>query len=473
MDQAAVSKHSRDPVPSYRDELNFAEFPLGALGDHVPKGQKTLEFTDTIFDSGQKKPVTRKLTISASDKYGLPTALDDEVILGLLQLSHRLGFESPELHFSRYELIKLLGWRVESKSYDRIGESLKRWVGVTLYYERAWWSKDEQCWVDKSFHILEQVDLFDRERRDRHRQTNPDDPNGGLSSVVWNPVVFNSFKSGYLKQLDLELYKRLESRVAKRIYRFLDKRFYHRPRHEFDLREFACEHIGLSKVYHNSNLKRKMKAGIEELERVGFLEPMADRERFVCSRRGVWSVVFVKRGTKEKHPEPEAGETASALERLGMTPAVARDLASRFEAARIEEKVALTEWLVARKDKRVGRNPAGYLYSAIVKDFAPPPDFVDSIRKREARGPGVIATRRDPTSPEPKGDREAIDRYWAGLTPMERVALEGEALKLTDKFLADQYRDGKEGGGVLFRAVRQTILDQHVRRLLKAAAQAT
>lgn len=222
MEETLPSKLPREPLQSYRDELNFAEFPLAALGDHVPKGQKTLEFTDTIFDSGQKKPVTRKLTISASDKFGLPTALDDEVILGLLQLSHRRKFESPVLHFSRYELIKLLGWRIESKSYERISESLKRWVGVTLYYEKAWWSKDEQCWVDKSFHILEQVDLFDRERRDRHRQSNRNDPNGGLSSLVWNPVVFNSFKSGYLKQLDLELYKSLESRVAKRIYRFLD-----------------------------------------------------------------------------------------------------------------------------------------------------------------------------------------------------------------------------------------------------------
>jgi hypothetical protein len=31
--------------------------------------------------------ISRKLTITASDQYGLPTAPDDEILLGLLQLS--------------------------------------------------------------------------------------------------------------------------------------------------------------------------------------------------------------------------------------------------------------------------------------------------------------------------------------------------------------------------------------------------
>lgn len=95
---------------SYRDELNFAEFPLASLSDRVPQGQKTLVFTDSVFDQGRRQTVTRKLTISASDEYGLPTALDDEVILGLIQLTNKKKFADRKVHFTRYELIKLLGW---------------------------------------------------------------------------------------------------------------------------------------------------------------------------------------------------------------------------------------------------------------------------------------------------------------------------------------------------------------------------
>lgn len=82
-------------------------------------------------------------------------------------------------------------------------------------------------------------------------------------------------------------------------------------------------------MYHNSNIKRKMKPGIEELERVGFLEPMSDDERFVCSKRGAWTVIFVKRGEKPKHAKrEESGGLAAVLQEFGITPTVARDLVS-------------------------------------------------------------------------------------------------------------------------------------------------
>src|SRR5215831_995887 len=84
---------------SYRDELNFAEFPLASLSTSLPKNQKTLEFTDEIFDKSQNARVTRKLTITASDKYGLPTAMDDEVILGLIQLTGRSEFSNRRVFF--------------------------------------------------------------------------------------------------------------------------------------------------------------------------------------------------------------------------------------------------------------------------------------------------------------------------------------------------------------------------------------
>src|SRR5215471_17205926 len=91
----------------FRDELNFAEFPLASVSTSLPKGQKTLEFTDEIFDTARNQRVTRKLTITASDKYGLPTAMDDEVILGLIQLTGKAAFAGRKVYFTRYELLQL------------------------------------------------------------------------------------------------------------------------------------------------------------------------------------------------------------------------------------------------------------------------------------------------------------------------------------------------------------------------------
>src|SRR5207249_545100 len=133
------------------EELNFAEFPLAFLGERPPDA-KTLVFSDTIYDSGANQMVTRKLTVTGSNRFGLPTAADEDVLVGLLFLTKADGFRDPTVNFSRYQIVKLLSWPDNGKSYHRLEESLKRWLGVTLYYERAWWDKQAQAWVDKNFH---------------------------------------------------------------------------------------------------------------------------------------------------------------------------------------------------------------------------------------------------------------------------------------------------------------------------------
>jgi plasmid replication initiation protein len=110
-----------------RDELNLAEFPLAAISHRVPRGCKTLVFEDRIRDRGRGQTITRRLTVTASDQFGLPTALDDDVIVGLIQLTKAAnGFTSRTVAFSRNSLIRLLGWPDNGQSYGRVHESLRR-----------------------------------------------------------------------------------------------------------------------------------------------------------------------------------------------------------------------------------------------------------------------------------------------------------------------------------------------------------
>src|SRR3954468_10297697 len=355
----------------YRDELNFAEFPIASVSDTIAENQKTLGFTDEIFDPSSGKPVTRTLTITAADKFGLPTALDDEVLLGMMQLSCDQGFTDRKVHFSRYELIKLLGWRDESKSYKRIEDSLNRWTGVTLQYRKAWWSKEEQCWVNETFHVIDQVTVFDRERIARRRKMAKGSPDKALSSFVWNETVFQSFQAGYIKSLDFDFFKSLDSAISKRMFRFLDKRFYHKGRWEFDLRAFACEHIGLSKNYSNSELKRKLMPAVKELEVRGYLAPLPDTERFLKVQLGNWKAVFVK-ATRKLAVIPHDGDDSLVRQLVdrGITPRSAKKLVSHHERARIEQKIRLFDGLKSRGGEGAIRNRAGWLYSAIVYDYA-------------------------------------------------------------------------------------------------------
>ena len=107
-------------------------------------------------------------------------------------------------------------------------------------------------------------------------------------------MIFQSFQTGNLKQLDLEFYLKLRLPTTKRMYRFLDKRFYRRCRLDFDLRTLACEHIGLSRSYAPTELKRRLKPALEELERLGFLEPLSPEERYSYVKRGTWRIILIR-----------------------------------------------------------------------------------------------------------------------------------------------------------------------------------
>lgn len=416
---------------AFKDELNLAEFPIAALTDRIPDGQMTLIFEDRL-EQRDGPPIVRRLTVSAPPTHGLPTAMDDEVIVGLIQLTKRRNnFTDQKVWFSRYELIELLGWPQTGPSYRRIEEALHRWVGVVLVYKNAWWDNAAKSWVDESFHILDNVSLYDREQRKRMtkpgkatasrrrgRKTEAQGDPPPLSSFRWNEVVFRSFQSGNLKQLDLEFYLKLRLPTTKRMFRFLDKRFYRHRRLEFDLRTLACEHIGLSRAYAPTELKRRLKPALEELEALGFLEPLAPEERYAWVAQGRWQILLIRgpRGWAAAGEAPAAAaaaELAAALTIRGVTPKVAAELVEAHPPGRLRTKVEVFDWLVKNQDKRIGKNPAGYLVASIRADY---------------RAPGDFPADDDPPGPAAAADRPPADD--AERTRRTRARAEAETARV-------------------------------------------
>jgi len=388
----------------WKDELNLAEFPIAALTDRIPDGQTTLVFEDRL-ERRDSTAIVRRLTIMGTHKHGLPTSLDDEFLVGLIQVTKRRNnFTDPRVPFSRYELIELLGWPQSGQSYRRIEEALHRWVGVVLMYENAWWDNQAKSWVDEQFHVLDNVTLYDRERLRRSARSGKsskgeksgskgDKPPLPLSSFRWNEVIFRSFQSGNLKQLDLEFYLKLRLPTTKRMYRFLDKRFYRRSRLDFDLRTLACEHIGLSRSYAPTELKRRLKPALEEMEQLGFLEPLSPQERYSYVKRGCWRIIFIRggRATAEvrdlaAHYEQEPAELINALKARGVTGKIAQELVETHPSGRIRTKIEVFDWLLRNEDKRVGKNPAGYLVASIRSDYQVPGDYRSQPPRSKAAG---------------------------------------------------------------------------------------
>lgn len=450
-----------------KDEMNFAEFPLAAIADRVPDDQKTLVFEDQLFDSGRSEMITRRLTITASEKFGLPTSLDDEVILGLIQLSRKSRFADRKVNFSRYQLIQELGWRHEGRSYERLEKSLKRWLTVTLHYEKAWWDKEVQSWVDESFHILDNLTLYDQERR--LRQLRSSSTEAALSSFSWNEVIYRSFKSGNLRTIDMRVFKQLEFAAAKRMYRFLDKRFYHKSRWEFDLMEFACEHIGVGRNYDTGQLKRRLRPAIAELEAVGFLEALPAGQRFVKISRGEWRIVFIRKAVAQMEaPSRDAALLIRGLANRGVTPSVATELVRDYPPELIEMQMEVLDRLQQAKERESIRNPAGYLVKSIREGYLPPVKMMakKAQAKRVAEPKPAVAETIDPAHQE-------IDSYLKSLSRQESDALELEALARADRHLVEGYQRSKQVGGATFAVYRRMVLEREAKRLLAVKAEAT
>ena len=460
-----------------RDELNLAEFPLCALAHRLRPEQKTLRFEDRVWDDGRGKMITRQLIITGSDAYGLPTALDEEVLLGLIQLTRQRDFADRKVPFTRHLLLQVLGWRGDSKSYERLEASLNRWTGVTLFYQHAWWNRAKQCWMDEKFHVLDNVWLCHRDA------AAPDIGLGGsgapASAFVWNEVIFRSFQAGNLKSLDFDFFKELRSAVAKRLYRFLDKRLFRRSRREFNLKEFAWEHVGLARGYDSANLKRKLRPGIAELERRGFLKPLAETDRFQKERSGHWRVVFERadpaRTTASNAPvSPELRTLQTVLVERGVTPFTAREITRQHPAEQIKSQLEVFDWLRAHGDQKVSRNPPGFLIASIRDKYLPPRAFMDEHAKATRaqmaveRKQSVDARARQNTERRDAQERQnekVVAEFWQSIPEEQKSQIEAEALcqaSVGQRLLAGQ--PGKIGA-----AARKGIVEAYALCRLRQA----
>lgn len=278
---------SREHLRNGRDEMNLVEFPFATLSDRSD-GVHVLEFQVSDNDRESGLPVERKLTVTGDPKYGLPTAKDEEVYLGLLQLTKfHTDFSTPAVQFTRHELIRLLDWSNNDWAYERIATALQRLTGVRLFYQNAWRDNANKVFKDRGgFGILDSFVI-----RDGRKGSGPVEDL--LSEFRWNAVLFESFQSGYLKRLDFETVRSLGTK-AKRLYRYLDKHF-NPPKYArlvFDLRTLACERLGFSRDYDAVQIRRALQPAVEELEAHGFvlMEPVESRYRKIS--RGKWEVSF-------------------------------------------------------------------------------------------------------------------------------------------------------------------------------------
>lgn len=449
--------------PEGRDELNLAEFPLTLMGSRAGGDAKSITFQDTAHDRASGQLITRRLTITGAETLGLPTALDDEVLLGMLQLSRIQGFRDQRVVFRPLDLLRIMGWPPCGANYIRLKKALERWLGVSVFYENAWREKSTGEWIDAAFHFIDNLEL-------PHRDGKGTAAVGRSAYFRWNDTVFRNLCAGSLKVLDFRLYRQLSSGIARRMFRFLDKRFYHRDRLTFDLETFAFEKIGLARggKLNIAHVKRQLGNAIGELEKTGFIKREKDRFSKGAKR---WEIHF-ERGTSdsgaaEMRQEEQASPLEQRLTGLGMTPVQARRLTQRHAPDRIETQLDHLQFLSERKAGPA--NPAGWLVRAMRDGYTAPTGFQSKEqREQEAQKKAVKAaeTLRKQKAAQDTAQKvqeqteaisERVEAFLQKLSPAAREAIEAEALENSPL---------GSGAGGNRPHMREAIIRNHVEGLL-------
>lgn len=271
----------------FKDELNLIEYPWTALWKHEDATTVISHEWDVPHPMLPGKTVRALWRVAGDPELGLPSASDLRVYLVLMELTRDQGM--PQIvTFTRYDLLKRLGWPDERKRYESLRLAFRRLTGVRISAQNAFRDGRTRALRDVEFSIIDNVEII-AARPGRKPKTAPTPaPQNTLelpmSFFRWNDVIYNSLQHGYLATLNLDFALSLRNDVALSLYRLLSKKTHgNRTRFEMELSEFYGRHLGLRPTRYHSKMKERLKGGHDELIERGFLhevsyEPMKTRK---------------------------------------------------------------------------------------------------------------------------------------------------------------------------------------------------
>lgn len=371
-------------------EGNFEDHPYFTIGNQR-SGEGVIQYSNTIrTKDGQELQQT--WTIRAVQGLGLPGSLDQDVYVALLQLIEQRGGvpEDGWISFSLYELVQLLRRTHGGRDYLQIKQSLTRLAGTIIQSENAFYRKSQKSYLTDSFHLLDRI---------KHSESSDGYGRAEKTSVKLSDYFVESYKADYLKGLDVDFYWSLNSSVAKRLYRFIDKKRNHGRRWEVELFSLR-DRIPLSSYQYPSKIKEKLAPAHEELQQKGFLEQvtfrkMPDGPNLVCYE--IHENFASRRPTARLEASPEVTIAVERLKAEGVRGDVAQHLVAKHGPERC---LRFAEAVPFQKNLR---NAGGWLRKAIENGYEldVPPAVPSSSPTDEAAAPAPQAVAQQ-ESPEPE-----------------------------------------------------------------------
>jgi hypothetical protein len=397
------------PPDFVKAEKNLLSLGLFTPSSNELRNAKSKTIGFVRVDGDQR--IEASVTIAASAIHGLPDTADQDKYLALQKIiteRRRLeGHIANPLMFTTAELLKTLGRAKGGKRYEDVAEFLQRMTLTGIVSRRAVFLADRRTWATETFHVFEKVVSVG--------ESLPDGSVAQMNYVWLSEWQINNINSNFTLPIDIEVYRRLKSHIAKGLVPHLqiwlytsrsDGRFVKRYDH-------LCQLLGLRPQKHASRIRQQLGPSLDELKEHDYIASWSLAE----TRDGHGFKVELYHGVKfhrdlrlrqgEKLPDEsqlnlaEAGDDdgeepgpdlMGELTRRGITAKIAMQILERAHDGRvILDQLEWADHLVAATPDRF-YNPAGF-YVSVLRDNVPVPSSFETSRMRMARE----AARREST----------------------------------------------------------------------------
>ncbi len=243
------------------DEFNLATFPISVLDKKAQSSREPLLFRDTILWNGER--VDRMWKVFPHPEKGFPGPIDDDVMMALLELTREQG-GAKKVFFSRYDLLKRLGWPINATYYTRLETSFRKLAAVRVEAINAFGDRTRKRFVNMGLTFIQEWKLNSETR-------------GGEKSsyVLWSDRIAESIHQELTRYLDATFYfEELSSAIERRLFRYLDNYFEGKSASmSLNVRDLSHEHLGISRQYkYISQIMQRLEPALNTLVDKGYLE---------------------------------------------------------------------------------------------------------------------------------------------------------------------------------------------------------
>jgi hypothetical protein len=253
---------------SGRDEMNLVEYPFASLSLGASPGAVIENRWLTDHPSIKGKSVTASWRVAGDPELGLPTPLDEQVYLVLMEMTAERGWQQ-EVHFNQYEVLKRLGWSASKKYYAILRQCFQRLKAVNITAENCFYDLSTKSLKTVGFSLIDQYEISVEGPGAKRQDTLP------LSYWRWNDIIYASMRANYIRPLDLDFALSLDRPLSLRLFRYLSKKRWTakgpKLRYKESVHNLCTKHLGMTEAKFISAYKQRLAPAHAELIERGFL----------------------------------------------------------------------------------------------------------------------------------------------------------------------------------------------------------